>query len=428
VACNHALEYAVQAANDYKLPLAVVFGLTADYPDANLRHYVFMLEGLREVASGLAERGIQFVLRHGSPPETALAAGREAALIVCDRGYLRHQREWRCRVAREAGCRVVQVESDLIVPVRVTSDKAEYAARTIRPKLHRRLDDYLKPLCTRKLAHSGQPLEGGGIDPQKIEDLLQPLKIDRGVAPVDDRVRGGTGEALKRFRRFLKKSLDSYQAHHNQPQTDDTSLMSPHLHFGQVSALQLALELRAAAGRENDNAEAFLEELIVRRELAANYVYFTPDYDRYDALPDWARKTLAEHAGDDRSPVYERERLDAADTHDPYWNAAMKEMRYTGFMHNYMRMYWAKKILEWSPTPERAFARTLAFNNRYFVDGRDANSYTGVAWAFGLHDRPWKERAVFGKVRYMAASGLERKCDIGAYVEKVDRRVAAVTL
>jgi deoxyribodipyrimidine photo-lyase len=425
--CNHALECAVQTANDLKLPLAVVFGLTADYPDANLRHYVFMLQGLREVASGLDERGIQFVLRYGSPPEVALAAGRKAAVIVCDRGYLRHQREWRRRVAREADCRVVQVESDLIVPVRVVSDKAEYAARTIRPKLHRRLGDYLKPLGERKLEHPGKPLEGGGLDPLDIDDLLRPLKIDRSVGPVDAWLRGGTGEALKRFRRFLQKSLVRYQAHHNQPQTDDISAMSPYLHFGQVAPLQLALKLKKAADKEDDNAKAYLEELIVRRELAANYVFFQPDYDRYEGLPAWARKTLSEHAQDERSPAYDLGCLEAAETRDPYWNAAMKEMRHTGFMHNYMRMYWAKKILEWSPTPEGAFERTLALNNKYFVDGRDPNSYTGVAWAFGLHDRPWKEREIFGKVRYMAASGLERKCDIEAYVKKVDRRVAAVT-
>ncbi len=423
--CNHALEYAVQAANGLNLPLAVVFGLTADYPEANLRHYVFMLEGVRDAARRLTARGIKFVLRRGSLPGTALEAGRGAAVIVCDRGYLRHQRQWRRLVAREAGCRVVQVESDLIVPVRVASDKAEYAARTIRPKIQRHLDTYLQPLAERKLRRPSLHLELAGLDPEDVDGLLRPLAVDRGVGAVSPGLRGGTEKALARFGAFLRDSLSRYRAHHNQPQTDDASLMSPYLHFGQVSALDLALRLRAAADRDDGNAAAFLEELVVRRELAANYVFFAPAYDRYEGLPAWARKTLGEHSRDPRVPLYDPARLEAADTHDPYWNAAMTEMRATGFMHGYMRMYWAKKILEWSPSPEEAFALALALNNKYFLDGRDPNSCTGVAWSFGLHDRPWKERPIFGKVRFMAASGLERKCGIRAYVEKVAARTAA---
>ena len=169
--------------------------------------------------------------------------------------------------------------------------------------------------------------------------------------------------------------------------------------------------------------ESYLEEMIVRRELAMNFVNYSPHYDSYKCLPNWARQTLAEHTGDPREYVYTRRQLEDARTHDDYWNAAMREMKYTGFMHNYMRMYWGKKILEWSKTPEHAFRTTLAINNKYFLDGRDPNSYTGVAWIYGIHDRAWFERPIFGKIRYMAASGLERKCDIKGYVKKVDRLV-----
>jgi deoxyribodipyrimidine photo-lyase len=168
---------------------------------------------------------------------------------------------------------------------------------------------------------------------------------------------------------------------------------------------------------------AYLEQLIVRRELAFNFVYYTDDYDQFTCLPEWARKTLDHHAGDKRNPVYSRKALETAQTHDPYWNAAMMEMKHTGYMHNYMRMYWGKKILEWTRDPEQAFKTALAINNEYFLDGRDPNSYAGVAWIFGKHDRPWPERPIFGKVRYMAASGLERKCDIQAYVGKVHHRI-----
>ena len=231
--------------------------------------------------------------------------------------------------------------------------------------------------------------------------------------------KAGTSEAKRRFAEFLKNRLARYDQNSNQPQTDDISHMSPYLHFGQISPLYLALEISKAGGPQSAK-DAFLEELVVRRELAANFVHYVPDYDRYDCAPGWARKSLADHRRDRRPYVYSVAQLENAQTHDPYWNAAMREMACTGFMHNYMRMYWGKKILEWSPTPEEGFATTLALNNRYFIDGRDPNSYAGVAWIYGVHDRAWPERAIYGKVRTMNASGLERKCDIRAYVLKVD--------
>jgi deoxyribodipyrimidine photo-lyase len=199
--------------------------------------------------------------------------------------------------------------------------------------------------------------------------------------------------------------------------------MSPYLHFGQISPLYLALKIQHAQQSPQEAQKAFLEELIVRRELAVNFTHYTANYEAYDCIPGWARKTLAEHRKDKREYVYGRQQLEKADTHDPYWNACMLEMKHTGFMHNYMRMYWGKKILEWSSTPQKAFRTTLAINNKYFLDGRDPNSFAGVAWIYGVHDRAWKERPVFGKTRYMAASGLERKCDIAGYVKKVSQRI-----
>jgi deoxyribodipyrimidine photo-lyase len=234
--------------------------------------------------------------------------------------------------------------------------------------------------------------------------------------------RGGEGEARRLFASFLRSRFSGYADHRNQPQTDDVSHMSKYLHFGHVSPIYLALKARASsAGREN--IDSFVEEVIVRRELSVNFVYFTPDYDSYSCLPDWAKKTLAEHKGDDREHSYTRKQLEAAETHDEYWNAAMREMIHTGYMHNHMRMYWGKKILEWSETPEYAYKTTLYLNNKYFIDGRDANSYANVAWVYGNHDRGWTERPVYGKVRYMSAGGLERKARPGEYVEKVDRMV-----
>lgn len=195
--------------------------------------------------------------------------------------------------------------------------------------------------------------------------------------------------------------------------------MSKYLHFGQISPVYIALEIQDA-NASRKNTDSYLEELIVRRELPINFVYYTPDYDSFSCLPGWARDTLKEHEDDQHEYVYARQQLEDAETHDEYWNAAMREMRYTGYMHNYMRMYWGKKILEWSNTPEYAFRTALYLNNKYFLDGRDSNSFANVAWIFGVHDRGWTERQVYGKVRYMSAGGLERKAKPQKYVEKVN--------
>lgn len=420
---NHALEYAIERANDADLPVLVVFGLTDDFPEANLRHYTFLLEGLKDVQQRLAERGIQLLVERGEPPNVALAAGDQAALIVCDRGYLRYQKAWREKVAEEASCRVVQVESDVVVPLEVTSDKAEYAARTIRPKIKKHWERWIKELehlSPEKKTVISEP----GVRLDRIDEVLADLSIDRSVKPVSLLFRGGTTEAKRRFEYFLNNRLSHYSENRNQPHTDDVSHMSMYLHFGHISPLYLALRIRGAEACPEEVRDSFLEELVIRRELCCNFVHYTKPYASFAGLPGWAQRTLNEHRMDRREHAYSPEQLENAETHDPYWNAAMNEMCFTGYLHNHMRMYWGKKILEWSQAPEQAYETVLALNNKYFLDGRDPNAYGNVGWIFGLHDRPWKERAVFGKIRYMSASGLERKCDIGAYVQKVQRIVA----
>jgi deoxyribodipyrimidine photo-lyase len=416
---NHALEYAVLQANHLGIGVVVAFGLTDDYPEANLRHYTFMLEGLTETQALLEKRGIHMAVRRGSPPDVALELGQDAAMIVCDRGYLKHQILWRDRVARKVSCSVIQVESDVIVPLETVSPKAEYAARTLRPKIQKHLDDYLIELKPVKVQHSTVNISLEGLDLKRPADILAVLNIDRTVPDVTRFFKGGTSRAKKIFGNFIRSRLKNYEKHHNQPQTDDISHMSMYLHFGQISPLYLALKINKADHGLNSAKAAFLEELIVRRELAANFVYYHRNYDNFNCLPDWAGKTLADHRKDLRPYIYTRRQLEDAKTHDLYWNAAMQEMKHTGFMHNYMRMYWGKKILEWSSSPELAFRNTLAINNKFFLDGRDPNSYAGVAWIYGVHDRAWPQRPIYGKVRCMTASGLERKCDIRAYVDKV---------
>ena len=452
---NHALEYAINEANRLNQPVIVLFVLMHDYPDANLRHATFMVEGLIETKKALAFRGIEMVIRIGNPVDEVRLFGENASVIVCDRGYLRHQRAWRREIARHARCSVVQVESDVIVPIHEVSDKAEYAAYTIRPKIQRVLDfcleDELPPQQPR-IPSVGIPLnailnldfemdlesppsvlntDGGHSSPSIIQwdgvsshdaaAILDHLKIDRTISPVSYFLKGGTAEAKRRFADFLEHRAKRYAINRNQPQTVDLSMMGPYLHFGQISPHYLARQIMSHPDLPDEVEAVFLEELIVRRELAVNFVYFHPDYDSLDCLPNWAKTTLAIHGRDPRDFSYTRSQLENGETHDIYWNAAMTEMRISGYMHNYMRMYWGKKVLEWSESPEAAYETLISLNNTYFLDGRDPNSYAGVGWIFGLHDRAWGERPIYGKVRYMAASGLERKCDIMGYVRRIER-------
>ena len=419
---NHALEYAVQRANELGQPLLVIFGLVAGYPEANLRHYAFLLEGLQDVKEALKERNIKFVVRRGSPDEVVLDTGKTASLIVCDMSYLRLQKKWREKVAKEADCAVVQVETEVVVPVELASDKREHAARTLRPKIREHLDEFLVGLEPTTVQKQSLNMKDDGLDLSDVGEILDNMELDRSVAPMSHLYRGGTSEAKKILEHFLEGRLATYVENRNQPQTDDVSHMSKYLHYGHISPVYVALRIRDANPPQED-LDSYLEELIVRRELSMNFCHYTPDYDKFSNLPDWAKETLKEHEKDKREYLYTREQFEDAETHDEYWNAAMNEMRYTGYMHNYMRMYWGKKILEWSETPEEAYETTLYLNNKYFVDGRDPNSYANVAWVFGQHDRGWQERAVFGKVRYMSAGGLERKAKPKEYVEKVERRI-----
>lgn len=412
---NPALEVAIAAANRLGLPVLVGFGLIDSLPRSKARHYAFMLEGLAETARALRERGVGFVIRRGSPDEVALQLAREAALIVCDHGYLRAQKAWRRCVAEAAGRRVMRVEGDVVVPVAQASTKAEIGARSLRPKIGRLRDPYLVRLrAQRPRIEAGRLRVKGDVALDDLPALVAQLKIDHSIGAVSA-FRGGYSHARRRLTEFVAARLGEYCAARTLPGAPKLSTLSPYLHFGQISPIEVALAVRDARAPEADRA-SFLEELIVRRELAANFVEHTPHYDRYESLPAWAQSSLARHARDRREHLYDYEELAAARTHDPYWNAAMQEMRLSGFMHNHMRMYWGKKVLEWSASPQEGYQVLLRLNNSYFLDGRDASSYANVGWVFGLHDRPWPERPVFGNVRYMNAAGLKRKTDIDVYV------------
>ncbi len=414
---NHALEFAIARANELKKPVIVFFGLTGDFPEANERHYYFMLQGLQEILSRLEQRQIKFVIRQVSPEKGAIELARDAALLVVDRGYLKIQCNWRKAVARQIDCQLVQVESDVVVPVETASPKEEYAAATLRPKIHHHLDRYLVPLneSTPFVSSLDLPLETVPIENASV--VLRELAIDRSVGRTNF-FTGGTSSAKKLLEIFIAKKLAAYDRLRNDPTEDYLSQLSPYLHFGQISPLEIALKILES---NSPGSTVFLEELIVRRELSQNFCYYNSNYDRFDCLPDWAKTTLFEHEADARQFIYSAEQLETAATHDPYWNAAQKEMVVTGKMHGYMRMYWGKKILEWSRSPEFAYQTALYLNNKYELDGRDANGFTGVAWCFGKHDRGWPERPIFGKVRYLNANGLRRKFDADQYVAKIDQ-------
>lgn len=418
--CNHALEYAIERSNELALPLVVYFGLTEKYPEANERHYRFMLEGLRETAAALEKRGARMIVRRVSPERGAIELSREASFVVVDRDYLRHTREWRRIAALRMKCPLVEVETNVVVPVETASAKEEYAAATIRPRISKQLGAYLEPLAKVALRRDSLGLELPAFDVSDVDAALAALAIDRGVRGAP-RFRGGTREAKRRLRAFIRDKLDRFDDQRNDPNADCLSGLSPYLHFGQISPLAVALEVDAS---RSPGARAFLEELVVRRELSMNFVFYNPHYDSFEGLPLWAQRTLLDHRGDRREYVYGGSELEVARTHDPYWNAAQNEMRVTGKMHGYMRMYWGKKILEWSRTPWEAYETALRLNNRYELDGRDPNGYAGVAWCFGKHDRPWQKRPVFGMVRYMNDKGLRRKFDADRYVERIERLMA----
>lgn len=393
-------------------PLVVVFCLVPSYPGATLRHYDFMLRGLEQTARDLRGLKIPFVLLSGDPAQElpTFCAGIGTGLLLTDFDPLRVKRYWQDAVARALDIPLLQVDAHNVVPAWVASDKQEYAARTLRPKIHRLLPEYLEDFP--ELEPGATSLD---IAPPDWGAARASLGVDEGVGPVD--LPSGESPGLQGLVTFLEERLPRYAEQGNDPNAEAVSGLSAYLHFGQLSAQRVALEV--ARRGHDENAEAFLEQLVVRRELCDNFCLYNPRYDRLAAAPDWAQKTLDEHRDDLRPYLYSSQQFERAETHSALWNAAQRQMVTTGFMHGYMRMFWAKKILEWSASPEQALKIALTLNDRYQLDGRDPNGYVGVLWSMaGIHDRPWKERPVYGKVRYMNENGCRRKFNVQQYIDK----------
>ncbi|ABL65974.1 Deoxyribodipyrimidine photo-lyase type II [Chlorobium phaeobacteroides DSM 266] len=412
---NWALLFAREKAARKGQPLVVVFALAPSFLDAPFRHYDFMLKGLEETSKALERINIPFMLLEGEPDTeiSRYACQSEAGAVVTDFSPLNISRNWKKKAADILDIPLYEVDAHNIVPCWYASDKQEYAARTLRPKLQARLDEFLVPFPT-ILPLPAPHVHHRSPDWKQVRERLQK---DRSVPPVN-RIAPGETAAAESLENFIKSRLSGYATARNDPNSNALSQLSPYLHFGQISAQHVALRVAESRAPQKDKT-AFLEELIIRRELSDNFCNYNPSYDRFEGIPAWAKQTLLLHGQDKREYLYTIDVFEKAATHDKLWNAAQSELVQSGKIHGYMRMYWAKKILEWSSSPPEAFEMAIYLNDRYALDGRDPNGYAGVAWSIGgLHDRPWFERPVYGNIRYMNASGCRRKFDVERYISR----------
>ena len=422
---NHALLFAAELANQHNLPLLFYEGLTCSYPYSSDRLHTFILEGVPDTERRLQKLGIGYVFylrkRRSDPDDILYLLAHNAAAVVTD-DYPAFIARWHnARVPAKLDIPYYAVDSTCIVPMSAF-EKREYAAYTIRPKIKKLLGHFLLAaprLRVRRKYAAARPAFHTAVTKTNISDLVKHCEIDHSVRP-SPAYRGGSAAAEQRLEQFLLKRLRRYSSEHNEPSADATSGLSPYLHFGQLSALQVALAVEDYANKNKLMAGEFLEELIVRRELAFNFAAHTEDIESSANLPDWVRATLARHAVDRRDTIYTRDQFERAQTHDPLWNAAQTELLVFGKIHGYYRMYWGKKILEWSESPQEALATMIYLNDRYALDGRDPNGYANILWCLGLHDRPWPERPIFGTVRYMSYEGMRRKTDVDAYIRGIE--------
>jgi deoxyribodipyrimidine photo-lyase len=421
---NHALDLAVRVANVLGLPVVAYFAAVSNFPHANLRHYRFLNQGLVDVEEDLAERGVGFVMRRSAEPEDSVerfVAEVGAAMVIGDENPLRGPERWRELVAARLKVPFWTVDADVVVPSKLI-ERAQYGAYTIRPRLYRLLPDYLERFENLAAEREWRRPRGIRLDSVR-EDITRGWKeLDRTVGPVEAWT-GGTRAAMRRLKHFASGMLGEYEERRSRPEVDGTSALSPYLHFGHIGPVTVALAVEAAVKKDASlkrARDAFFNELIVWRELAVNFVKYTPGYDTAECAENWAKTTIAEHARDEREYLYTLAQLERGETHDELWNAGQLQMVHHGWMHNYLRMYWAKKILEWTPDVATAVKYCIYLNDRYQLDGRDPNGYAGIAWAvLGKFDRAWTERPVFGKIRYMSGASTGRKFDSKRYIRQM---------
>jgi deoxyribodipyrimidine photo-lyase len=413
---NWALIHAQQLALKTQSPLMVLFCLVPDFLGATQRQYGFMLRGLAELQSELKRKNIPLFLIKGAPEKAvpAFVNKHKAGAMVTDFDPLKIKRAWKDKVSASAAAAFFETDAHNIVPCWQASPKQEFGAYTLRPKINRQLDTFLEPFPGVKKHPHTVKANDGPINPDK---LLASLKINKRVTEVTW-IKPGEKAAHRQMNRFIRNTLAPYAEQSNDPNQDAQSHLSPYLHFGQISAQRVAKAI-IHADISPDAQNAFLEQLIIRKELSDNFCHYNQNYDRFEGFPDWALKTIRAHQKDKRNYLYTLKQFQDAATHDPLWNAAQQQMVRAGKMHGYMRMYWAKKIVEWTRSAQEAMQIAIELNDTFELDGRDPNGYTGIAWSVGgVHDRAWPERAVFGKIRYMNYNGCKSKFDVQRYIDQ----------
>lgn len=435
---NHALLAAQKHALAKKLPLAVVFCLLPKSGYRAREHYQFMYDGLLQVESDLKKLHIPFMLVVGDPHSKlqAVLHHTHPAAVYFDFSPLRGPKTLLTKLADDATCALYVVDTHNVIPVAVVSQKKEVGAYTLRPKLHKLLGTYLQepePIVAHPYKWPGT-VQTMAV----LKDHIQQIIDAQPCNGTHIAYKSGSDAAHQHLENFIVNKLDRYAVDRNDPAAGSQSNLSPYLHFGQISALRVALRLREVALKNGDDLhfisspkmpqlteakttlqqgiDSLIEEMIVRKELADNYCLHEPNYDNLLAAPQWARTSLDAHRADVREHIYTYDQFVAATTHDPAWNAAQIQLTTTGKMHGYMRMYWAKKVLEWTQSPEQAITYLVKMNDFYSIDGGDPNGYAGILWSVGgVHDRPWFDRSVYGVIRYMNYAGLKRKFNIKAY-------------
>lgn len=432
---NFALLAAQRAAMQKKVPLLVLFNVLPRTGWRAQEHIIFMLQGLENVAASLGALNIPFIMT-SETSSSALAnhiATLDPAEVYFDFSPLAGPRKWAKNIAKILQVNCFVVDTHNIIPAWVGSDHQEFAAHTFRRKVHRHLGTYLV-----------EP-EQTVLHPYKSDRIPNSIGFDAAYSiaqkypnrSIGMQYTSGEDAAHRHLELFISSNLETYALGRNDIADDKQSGLSPYLHFGQISSLRVALEVlhaakttpllleqpkMASAGNSpslSDGMNALFEEMIVRKELSDNFCLYTPDYLSIAGAPAWALDSLNQHLVDERTHTYSYEEFENAKTHDESWNAAQRELTRSGKIHGYMRMYWAKKILEWTQSPEQALDIAIQLNDSYSIDGGDPNGYVGILWSIaGLHDRPWTERPIFGKVRYMNEAGLRRKFDVNAYIRR----------
>ncbi len=412
---NWALFYASLTANNIDAPMIVVFVLDENYGHMNMRHYDFLLKGLIETAEELKNKNSSFLLLKGDVVENIINVVKKysCSQVYVDFNPLTIPKSWRRNVAKQIEIPLIEVDAHNIVPVWEASDKLEFAAYTFRPKIHKQLKDWLE--LTPHIPKINSKLDNIDISRMRFEFLSKNIG-DSSVLPVDW-LTSGTKAGMSLLWDFLKRG-HGYAKNRNDPNKSALSNLSPYLHFGQISAQRVAVEIKSSDLPKEDR-DTYLEEVIVRRELSDNFCYYNNLHDKLEGAHAWAKETLEKHRKDKRDYIYSLKQFESADTHEELWNAMQTQLVTEGKLHGWCRMYWAKKILEWTKTPEFAIKVALYLNDRYNLDGSDPNGVVGVMWSIaGVHDRAWTERPVFGKIRYMNYNGAKRKFDVNGYIER----------